>query len=379
MYVPLWQPLTPGTLLRGKDSTVSESFPLNHPRAHYFYHARNGIYHIARKLSGLGFGKVLVPAYHHGVEVKALIAGGLEPVFYNVSLSCEIDFGDLESKISESTRALVVTHYNGVAQDLRRIKALKDEYGLVVIEDAALSLFARWGNWSVGQVGQLAIYCPYKTFPLPNGGLVIANDPEFDLDVETRRPSRSGTLARLGRLYLNWIDTHFNGAGQYVLSLRPKVKRLLSSMNYAPVPIGDAHFDPQNTDLGMSPISFRIMDRCSVPELLERRQRNFDLMTDLVRDLGTAATPLYPERPAGSVPLFYPLRVRDRERVYNCLRGCGIESSRFWKTWLPFVPRHNFPDVATLREEVLDLPIHQGVSPKQVEYIGSQLKICLKD
>src|SRR5205085_10800770 len=69
MFVPAFPTISPEMLLQRRQS--ERHYPLSVPDAHYFYFARNAIWHTVKML-GLDRGEVLVPSYHHGVEIEAL-------------------------------------------------------------------------------------------------------------------------------------------------------------------------------------------------------------------------------------------------------------------------------------------------------------------
>src|SRR5215831_11434694 len=55
-------------------------FPFDQPGLRYRYFARNAVWD-AIELLGLAGKRILVPAYHHGVELETLLAAGIEPIF----------------------------------------------------------------------------------------------------------------------------------------------------------------------------------------------------------------------------------------------------------------------------------------------------------
>src|SRR5690606_11267765 len=103
VYVPSLPTLWPH-MLAGEGATPGW-LPFSHARAHWFYFARNALWTAVRIL-GLEGSEVLLPAYHHGVEVEALVDAGMVPRFYRVGPRWEVDLEDLERRITPSTRVL---------------------------------------------------------------------------------------------------------------------------------------------------------------------------------------------------------------------------------------------------------------------------------
>jgi dTDP-4-amino-4,6-dideoxygalactose transaminase len=63
---------------------------------------------------------VLVPAYHHGSEIEALLQAGLRIRYYEVDRALEPDAAALESLLGPDVRALYLIHYLGFPQDAPR-------------------------------------------------------------------------------------------------------------------------------------------------------------------------------------------------------------------------------------------------------------------
>src|SRR5688572_20322235 len=108
LFVPAFPTLSPSALLRRPRR--EQSFPFSSPRIRYFYFARNGLWHLV-KLLGLEGREILMPSYHHGVEVETLMDAGASLRFYRVGRRMEVDLDDIERKIGPQTAALHMTHF----------------------------------------------------------------------------------------------------------------------------------------------------------------------------------------------------------------------------------------------------------------------------
>ena len=47
-----------------------------------------------------------------------------------------------------------------------------------LVEDCALALLSADGSLPLGTAGDWAVFCLYKTLPLPNGALLVQNTPD---------------------------------------------------------------------------------------------------------------------------------------------------------------------------------------------------------
>ena len=75
---------------------------------------------------------------------------------------------------------------------------------------------------------------------------------------------------------------------------------------------------------------------------------------------------------AGVCPLFFPLLVKDKEAAEGALAKRGIETIQFWNVGDAESCR-NGSDAEFLRRHVLEVPIHQDVTPEKVQYTADQI------
>src|SRR5438045_575147 len=91
--VPCMQTAWPHMLFPRPAAAVPLVFPFDQPALRYRYFARNAVWDAIRLL-GLAGERVLMPAYHHGVELETLLAAGVKPVFFRVDAPMHCDFED---------------------------------------------------------------------------------------------------------------------------------------------------------------------------------------------------------------------------------------------------------------------------------------------
>jgi len=345
-------------------------YPFAEHEVRRFYFARNAVW-LGARLLGLAGHEVLVPAYHHGVEVEALEAAGATPRFVRVDGRMRLDVEDLERKVGPRTRAIYVIHYNGFAQAMDDVLAVARRRALPVIEDCALSLLARDGEVPLGARGDLAVFCLYKTVPVPNGGLLVMNRP-FDAPSPARGAPLGSTLSHATGLLLAHAAFRYGPAGE---AFREAVRRTHRAVRFATgvhaLATGTMHFDPAAADVGMSPLSRVILEHQDWDEIVAARRRNWFLLQARLREL---SPPVQTELPAGACPLFYPLLVDDKAAVAARLAARGIETVEFWNTGHPACALEAFPEVAQLRRRVLELPLHQDLGPEDMAYLAAAVE-----
>jgi dTDP-4-amino-4,6-dideoxygalactose transaminase/CelD/BcsL family acetyltransferase involved in cellulose biosynthesis len=139
--------------------------------------AGDALLHGLRAL-GLGQGdEVLVPAFHHGSEVEALVRAGCSCRFYDLGPGLEPSLDNLEVLLGPRTRALYLIHYLGFPQDAARWLDWARQRGLLLIEDAAQAWLGRARGRPLGSFGDLSILCMYRTVAVGEGGALLLGRP----------------------------------------------------------------------------------------------------------------------------------------------------------------------------------------------------------
>jgi perosamine synthetase len=292
---------------------------------------RAGIHHGLRAF-GIGFGdEVLMPAYHHGVEVQAVRALGARVRFYPIGPDLRVSPDTLAAACSAATRVVYVIHYFGFPQPLAALRALCDRKGLLLLEDCALALFSESEGVPLGAVGDLAVFCLYKTLPVPDGGLLVL--PR----------DRARALRRFG-----W--------GARLCSLWP------SSDGVAAV--GSPVFHPVQLGRAMSPLSRGLLPFMDPGRVRSRRRHHYRRWADALAGRGDPLAPVLPE---GVCPLFYPLLVEDKAGLCRALAQEGIELANWWSHPPSGVPPGECPRGDELRRHLVGLPVHQELSEAEFE------------
>jgi len=370
-FVPGWPVLSPADFFRAGTSTILP-FPLNAASQSYFYVARSAIYHLFRALRIKADECVLVPDYHSGNEVAAIRATGTPMVYYSIDRNLQPDLDQLSLLARRGARALYVIHFIGWPQPMSQIVEFCRSRGLILVEDCALSLLSRSGGQPLGSFGDYSVFCLYKTLPVPNGGLLVQNNPALPQigPLQLRRCTRLSVAARGADLILGWIRNRSNRFGEPLARLKKIVGRTLSDAGVVRVPVGDIGFNPAHVDLSMSPVCRSLLRRLDYESIFRRRRSNYRRMYE--RLVGKAH-PLCGELDADVCPLFFPILVPDKPAAAKALLRHGIEATELWNRGDPQVPGESSADAEFLRRHVLELPIHQGVSDDQVEYMAEQV------
>jgi dTDP-4-amino-4,6-dideoxygalactose transaminase len=326
-------------------------FPLDDPACRLYSRARSGLEHALTAL-GVGPGdEVLAPAYHHGTEIETLVRIGASPRFYEARPGLAPDPEELESALGPRVRALYLIHYWGFPQDTRRWRQWCDERGLLMIEDGAHALLSEDAAGPLGSLGDASIFCAYKVFGLPDGGLAWSRTPP----VPPTGPARSG-LARLDRSHRNWLAQRFRPLGRLRAGSR-------DAHEYVETPERDFGSVPTEPPAAMTSL---LLKRAVDPRAADRRRDHYRYLAARLNGLVSSAFP--PLAPACS-PLALPVESRRKLDLLEHLAARGVIDGKMWMTPHPAVPVDRFPGAAALRERLVALPVHQELRRADLDRI----------
>lgn len=149
---------------------------------------------MALRLAGVGPGDEVVTLALNCMSSNSAIANvGAMPVWVDVDPeTASVDLADLAACITKRTRAVVIYHLAGYVGDLDAVRALCDDAGLPLIEDANNALGAKWRGRRAGTFGDYAVFSFYANRQLNGieGAALVCRDEEG--------AARARTLRRFG-------------------------------------------------------------------------------------------------------------------------------------------------------------------------------------
>lgn len=136
--------------------------------------------HLAYLLAGVQLGdEVLCPVFTCTATNLPALYIGATPVFVDINpKTMNIDIADLESKISDKTKAIVFVDYGGQPADLEALLEISEKYSLPLIEDAAHALGATYNNRPIGSISDYTIFSfqAIKHITTGDGGMLMIRD-----------------------------------------------------------------------------------------------------------------------------------------------------------------------------------------------------------
>ena len=127
--------------------------------------------------------QILVPANTYIASILAIIEAGLVPKLVDVNLeNYNLDVQSVKKALESKTKGILSVHLYGQITDGQEIRSFSDEYGLLMVEDAAQAHGAKEGLKKAGAIGHAAgfSFYPGKNLGcLGDGGAVTTNDDEL--------------------------------------------------------------------------------------------------------------------------------------------------------------------------------------------------------
>jgi dTDP-4-amino-4,6-dideoxygalactose transaminase len=373
MFVPTYQGLSATDFLRST-AARAECFPFNAPHAVRFYRARNAIYHLFKALRAQRRTlTVLAPDYYSGNEILAMRAAGATIHYCPVDRQMRLDPDEVERLcVRHSPDLLYVIHYLGWAQPMTALADICRRRGMLLFEDCALALLSDLDGQPLGSFGDWSVFCLYKTLPVPNGAVLVQNTAA--LESLERLPLRHGGSAsvagRTAELLVQRTRSRAQGLGTALYAMKRGLGRAAGALDVHRTPVGDMGFDVADVDLAMSRLSERVLARQDFAEIRRRRLANF---RHLASALDGRASQVLPDPADGVCPLFFPVFVPDKAAAAAALQRRGVDALEFWNEGVADDDLHASPHVRFLRRHVLELPIHQDLTPEHVDYVAREV------
>ena len=148
--------------------------------------------------------EVILPAQTFVATGHVILQCGAKPVFADINLDGNISVESIKSKITEKTKVIMPVHWGGYPCDMDEINQLAKEHNLIVIEDAAHALGAKYKGKNIGTLSDFTSFSfqAIKHLTTGDGGLLTCKKEFeaklikrlrwFDIDRENSKPSILG-------------------------------------------------------------------------------------------------------------------------------------------------------------------------------------------
>ncbi len=344
---------------------------------------------LALKDAGVVSGdEVLLPAYHSLSMIPPVTWCAASTVFYQINIDTCINNEDIEKKITPHTKAMIVTHYFGILQDLTKVRELCDKKNIALIEDCAHAFFGAKNGAVVGTQGDYAIASSMKFFPCFDGGILASSNKKLSNITLEHQPislqlkslfnilERSVGYSRLGI---------FGKILKKILALKSVTWAIIKNVNstnreltrVAAATEGGYDLDESWIHKNISTASGIIVNKSNGSRIVKKRRENYKKIYDSMKHLSTAY-PLFEAIDDHCVPLLFPLYVKNPQQAFDTLKRQGVPIWRFGEHLDPRITIDEYPDSIKLSKHVLQFPCHQELSTAEIDWMLTLIKQAIK-
>jgi len=350
--------------------------------------ARMGLW-LALRASGREPGEVIFPGLTYYAMPAAARLAGFTPRFVDVDEHLLLDIEALAGAINDRTRAIVPTHLYGRAMDMPRLQSLLAGRDLLLVEDIAQGLGAKWDGRKVGTFGDLAVatFGPTKNITALGGACLFTNDDA--LAERLRRalvavaPAAAGATLRAllfaAAMALATRGWFFRGLVAPLLKLgRRRGVDLIARATADPprdfpeIPAGFFHGGVGHLMGEVGAASLAAMDARNA----RRRENGLRLSAALAGTPGLAV----PRPRSEEEPIFmsFPALADDPEGLADALLRRGVDTARGYMSAcadLPmFASADRCPHARAAVERMLHLPVHPDLTTGQIDELAQTVR-----
>jgi dTDP-4-amino-4,6-dideoxygalactose transaminase len=137
---------------------------------------------VALKCAGVQQGDpVLTSAFTLAPVPGAIEHAGARPVFVQCKADCTIDLQDLEQKARAGATVFLMSHMRGHLADMEAVQDICTRHSIMLIEDCAHTMGARWNGQHSGTFGEIACFSlqTFKHINAGEGGILVTDDEDM--------------------------------------------------------------------------------------------------------------------------------------------------------------------------------------------------------
>lgn len=304
--------------------------------------------------------EVLLPEYNCISVINAIEAVHAPFSFYKINKGFEIDFEDLEKKITEKTKVLYIIHYFGIPhskKSVKKIMELKEKYNLIIVEDLTQTLLT--GKTDRIGFGDYVVSSVRKWFPIADGGIAAArNDVPFDLvdlvQDEDASISKQMELSLMKKCYENGTLTDI--APYLEMEKKANKSRYID-------------FNPRK----MTKQSLEILEKVDIDYSIEKRCSNYRYLYDKLKDIsGVEMLSGKLDSTNVFVPFGLLIKVKERDLLYDYLAKHLIVGEIQWV--LPTQYYAPSEHAASISDQSVMIQIDQRYDIADMDYIADTIK-----
>ncbi len=293
---------------------------------------------LALKANGIGPGDQVITVSHTFVAtISSIVQCGAVPLLVDVKDDFTMDIEKVEKVITSSTKAIIPVHLNGRMCDMQALMKIANKHNLVVIEDAAQAIGAKFNKQMAGSFGQAGAFSfyPFKILGcFGDGGAIATNDSK--MQEKTRLLRDHGQKTKTELVCYGW-NSRLDNMQAAILNIKLKY---LSSW-------------------------------------IERRREIARIYQEKLSGIPEIKLPPFPDSDSRYFDVFqnYVLRAKNRDGLSMFLKENGVET--LIKDPIPThaqeglsLSHFHLPFTEQLAREVISLPLYPELEDEEAEYVA---------
>ncbi len=285
--------------------------------------------------------EVITTPYTFHATVGAIATAGAKPVFVDCDEDFNIDVEKIRAAITEKTKAIVPVHWAGRPVDPQSFQKISSEFSIPIVEDACHAILASRSGINAGTIGQIGCF---SLHPLKNlnawgdGGFICTDDKAIE---EKLRLMRNHGLESRDSCVLFGYNSRLDTLQAVVAN------HLLLKL----------------------------------PNLTKKRIKNAHMLDKMLGKIKQISLPLR-SKEINEVFHLYCFQAKNRDELVEFLISNGIDAKKHYPipmhlqkaaTYLGY-KKGDFPIAERLADSTISLPVHEFVSPEQIEKMGNLVR-----
>lgn len=300
---------------------------------------------LALKAANVGTGdEVITVAYTCIATIAVITNCGAKPVLVDIGDDYNMNVDLVDKAITSKTKAIIPVHLNGRMCNMKRLMDIARKHKLIVIEDAAQAIEARFDEKKAGTFGLAGCFSlyPMKIFGATgDGGLVVTNDDKI--------AEKISQLRDLGQRRFPEEVLYFGFSSRL-----------------------------DNLQAALLNVKLKYLQ-----EWITRRR---ELGARYHKGLFGVEELKLPPPPQTNSPYFdvfqnYVIRAKERDKLVSYLKDNGIETLTSWYLSKPLhkqkalnLAHFHLPNTEQFAKDSISLPLNSEVSDEQVDYVIKNIK-----
>lgn len=285
--------------------------------------------------------EVITTPYSFFATVSAITRLGATPVFVDIDpLTYNLDVSQIESKITERTKAIQPVHLYGQCADMAELRKVAVKHGIPLVEDAAQAIGAEENGVRAGAMSEIGCFSFYPSKNLGgmgDGGFMTTDDDELAERLFALRVHGSKE-----RYYHKWVGLNSRLDGFQGAVLRVKLPYLDSWSNKRKA--NADRYRELFTDAGLT-------EQVGLPYERENVRHIYNQFVVRVPGKRDGLRAFLTEKGIGT-DIYYPVSLHMQE----CFEYVGYKEG-------------DLPESEKASRETLALPIYPELRPEQLEYV----------